>query len=86
VTINRPQEEDDIATITDVLTVSGFSTEIGAGTPLTITTRNSRFKNPPSTRPITTFKSATLDNNGLKVGQRKTGIIYQGNSLTENNL
>ena len=60
-TVVSPATVAAIATTYDTLKINGFSSTIARGSTLVITTSNTRFRNPPSTKPITTITSASYN-------------------------
>lgn len=56
-----------IATTFDVLTITGLFEAIPAGGKFEFRTKDGSFKNPPTTKAITTFKAKSLAAFGLEI-------------------
>jgi hypothetical protein len=69
-----PSSVSAIATAFDELYVSGFSTAISSTLSLTIS--NSRFRNPSSTKPLTTLTVESYNSNNFMIDQQKSVASY----------
>jgi hypothetical protein len=66
-TVNTPSTVSAISTTYDELKISGFSSTIASGGTLDFTLSNSRFRNPPSTKPVTTITAETYNSDGNQI-------------------
>ena len=60
-------ESSEIATTFDVLTVTGLSSAILADEKFEFRTKDGSFKNPPTTKPVVTFRARSYNENGLEI-------------------
>lgn len=58
--VASPTTVSEISSLKDVLRVKGLSSAISAGQTFTFQTTDSQFKNPPSTKAISTFEAASF--------------------------
>ena len=68
---------EQISSQRDVLKISGLSKAITAGTTFTFMTTDSRFRNPPSTKTVSTFVADSHRGDGSAIDQKLTGISYK---------
>ena len=63
-TVNTPSTVASISSTFDSLKISGFAAQTAQ---LTVYISNSRFRNPPSTKPVTSITAATFDHNQYEI-------------------
>ena len=73
---------EGISTSRDLLKVSGFTSALAAGTTFTFQTTGSRFRNPPTTKTISSYTARTMDASGNEIDSYSTKIVYE-NQVTE---
>ena len=61
----------------DVLKIDGLSSAITAGSTFTFQTTGSSFKNPPSTKAVSTFEAASYSSSSKGIDAQTSGISYQ---------
>ena len=71
---------DEIATVRDILRIEGLTFAIAPGSKFEFRTKNGAFKNPPTTRAISTFIARALIADGREISSQTSGIEY--NSVT----
>ena len=57
--------------------VTGLDSVIAAGTTFTFQTSDSRFRNPPSTKSVSTFEADSHKLDGSVIDSQTVGISYQ---------
>lgn len=68
---------EDISTQKDVLKIDGLTSAISAGSTFTFQTTGSSFKNPPSTKAVSTFEANSFTSASKGIDGQTTGISYQ---------
>lgn len=71
---------DEIASVRDVLKIEGMAFSITTGTKFEFRTKNGAFKNPPTTKTISTFRAKSFMGDGSEISSQLSGIEY--NSVT----
>ena len=75
--VAQPSTVEEISSMLDVLKVNGLSSSISAGGTFTFQTTDSSFKNPPSTKAVTTFSASSHSSGSNSIDAQSSGISYQ---------
>jgi len=78
--VANPSSVSAIPSSIDTLRITNLARSITSS--VTVNIRDSRFRNPYSTKPITTMVARTLTSSGITIDQQSTGITYSANSAS----